>query len=1046
MSLLEENTNDHFLKSIAIEWLGNIACRIKTDYNRLSGTAGAYGPEWICSMHETLPMNLGMETPTSSIALIDQCRKKLLDYIIQENTSESIAQYYLCNWGFMESVLWLKANKGWEAEDERLPTVKAKDQTAPIVNEENTEDNIANEAAITDTTVNQRSENEDILTVEPDSTDNGMIEEDSKWPKEAVLLLEDTCKYYWLKCLNIDCQAFPPSKFCIPNHDSILTEATSREDYNLLCVLLASRQTLYTSLHYIIAELLTCLEKDGVVYRTKSLKAFEKLAIQVPEIMNDTRIRTAILHRVHDNSPSVRDAALKVVARFLVQLNYDQENVKLLHKLYNVVSGRIIDTAVPVRKRLVKLLADLYPKFSDLNIKTDIASKLILRMSDKEVLVNQLALKATQKILFEPFKEMDKGQGANDYFGYSYANSPKSRKHKITQLTSIITGAVSKLNSTFIGQNIALTQIIQKTLDGADDKDKLWYDKVFQWIVDCLFDGLIKFEEEDNSEEFINCLATADWVKAHYTLTIYRDVLPNMKYHDPSFIHSVERLLMQLLGRCPLNLIPDGVSCLCTIVDSLSHRYDILIKMLGSCITKLSGLRELIRSGRESDINSYAGVLKMLLICGLLCQHFEFDKRREQNPEDMKSLDSIYKGSINLLVFDILQFFTSEEMYNLEAVSVTERESSNKGMTLRMTALQGLGYLFASYPTFMISQASIKLMDNILSLSNEESAAVEMKIQLMHVYQEFLAAEEKRLGKKEILAGEALAIKSKSLIDVDTLLGNTEEYAELGVNGSLMQRYLKKILQCTLSNESEQLRYAAFEVVSSIIEQGLAHPVLCMQVIVAAETSMDMTLRMKAYYLHKYAHDKYGQLLYVQLNECFSTSYAYQKISSGDNVKGSYSRGRGGDAKVESVLGLTYSVLKEKKKSKLDFLCGLIKPFEYDMKTASADDIDIGYLQYLAENAISLDLGSTDEVLHMVHIMDRIFFTTGADLSSYIQYLKKKGVLSNASLENEVVTNNESTSTALDDDITVTFKLAIAMCILLYTKNLLVELYDIPDE
>lgn len=69
-------------------------------------------------------------------------------------------------------------------------------------------------------------------------------------------------------------------------------------------------------------------------------------------------------------------------------------------------------------------------------------------------------------------------------------------------------------------------------------------------------------------------------------LNIYRDVLPQMKHHDPEFILAVERVLMQVLSRCPLDLVADGISCLCVIVDVISFRYNILIKMLGSCVGK----------------------------------------------------------------------------------------------------------------------------------------------------------------------------------------------------------------------------------------------------------------------------------------------------------------------------------------------------------------------------------------------------------------------------------------------------------------------------
>lgn len=203
---------------------------------------------------------------------------------------------------------------------------------------------------------------------------------------------------------------------------------------------------------------------------------------------------------MHDSSPSVRDAAVDVLAKYMGRL----DTVPI--KLYEIVSGRVLDTATAVRKRLVKLLNELYFKFTDPEIKTDIASKLILRIGDNEVSINQLSLKATQEILFQPFKEIEKD--GSDYFGYSYANSSKNRKKRITDLTCIITGAVAKLDSSISVQNTTLSKIIEKTITGADEKAALWYEKVFQWIVDSLFDRMIVLEEQDNSVEFINCLAT----------------------------------------------------------------------------------------------------------------------------------------------------------------------------------------------------------------------------------------------------------------------------------------------------------------------------------------------------------------------------------------------------------------------------------------------------------------------------------------------------------------------------------------------------------
>jgi cohesin loading factor subunit SCC2 len=141
---------------------------------------------------------------------------------------------------------------------------------------------------------------------------------------------------------------------------------------------------------------------------------------------------------------------------------------------------------------------------------------------------------------------------------------------------------------------------------------------------------------------------------------------------------------------------------------------------------------------------------------------------------------------------------------------------------------------------------------------------------------------------------------------------------------------------------------------------------------------------------------------------------------------------------VDPVLGVTFSVLRDKKKPKLDFLTGLVKPFEFDLKNTTADDVDINYLKYLAENIITLDLCTTEEVLCMIYVMDRTLMTLGADLLSYVHFLKRQDIIS--------VKEDTEHDKEMDSDLVVASKLALAMCILLYVKNLLVELYDIPDE
>ncbi|CEG81367.1 hypothetical protein RMATCC62417_15580 [Rhizopus microsporus] len=994
IALLEGDHSDQYLKTLAVEWLGIIACKIRTSQDLLSGdNTKVYRPDWIFDLNDKLPTQISKDTSVESIELLNQCRKKLLDSVMEEHAGSSVVQFYLVNWGFTESVLWAKANKGWKV-----------DKKSMLESISTTEDK--------KTDMVQEVDDQDVT-----------MDQEEKWPLAAVHILQDTCKYYWLSSLGLDCSFPQPSKpYCFPE--------MSRSDVASIVELLASRQTLYTSYNFILSELFTCLDKDAVYLRVKSLKAIGRISMQVPEIFEESRVYTSVVQRVHDNSPSVRDAAIEIVARYLSQ----QHDIPL--KLYELVSGRIMDTATNVRKRLVKLLRELYFKFTDEEVRVDIASKLIMRIADNEVSISDLALKATQEILFMPFKEVEKD--GNDYFGYSYANAPKQRKQRINKLTKVITGAVAKLDPSLNGQNAALSQIVQRTINGVDGKLKEWYEKIFQWIIDSLFDQMVFLDEEDNTTEFISYLATVhsfikscpdllrttqismlqpyltiseidDWTRAYYVLVIYRDVLPNMKYHERGFIEILERILVQLLTTCPLELTSSAASCLCVIVDRISHRYSILIKILGSCVLKLRQVRDAILQYSVTE-RTFTGALKMLLLCGLLCQHFEFDKRRQEEPVAMSGLDAVYRGSIGTLVFDLLHFFAGDERMN---------ELGEQGMTIRLTALQALGYFYCSYPTFIISNTSTELMDKIFYQGTNA-----MKTQLMRVFQEFLSAEDKRIEKRQHEEEE-----KEEIINLDILLGNTEEYAELGVNGSLMQRYLPKILECTL-NKTSGLLYAAFEVVSSVIHRGLAHPVLCMPVVIAAETSPDALLRTKAYYTHKYAHDKYGVLLYMQTSEYISTSFQYQKLLFGSNVKG-YGK-RGGDSRTEAVLALTYTVLKDKTKAKFDFIYALIRPFIFDLKTTAPEEIELDYLKYLAENLMVFDFCTTDELLFVVYHIDRLIMTLGTDLLSFVQFLRKQGKLGE---EDE-----------MDHDLLMASKLSLVLCMLMLLKKLLIELYDIPDE
>ncbi|KAI8340910.1 sister chromatid cohesion C-terminus-domain-containing protein [Chlamydoabsidia padenii] len=985
VGFIDSDTGDLYLRTVAIEWLGVIASRIKVGWNRVTGGHGAYTPEWLYQLNKTIPVHVS-KPDKITLQLIDRCRMKLYQSLLEESSDENTRQFYLTSWGYGYASTWK--------------------------------------------TIQERKDDSS-----NDDSGPGSVES-----TEMVSSLLSSCQRYWYLGLGLESSSSKLSRYDFPE--------MSRDDLQMITELLATRQTLFQNLDLFVSKILDCLDKKVVTFRIKAIRAIGEIAAHVPETLDELHIQQAVIQRINDVSPSVRDAVVELLARYLTSRH------EVPTKLYGILSARAMDTAPNVRKRVVKLLPDLYDKCDDQDIKIDIGAKLLQRMDDNEAPIQKIALKAAQKVLFHSFHSID--QETDNSFGESFGNSSKARKQKVTDWTTLITSTVAKLNGSISGRNAILTGFIRKTLETSDDKLRRWYEKILQWIVDSLFEKMLALDENGNYQEFIYCIATIhaftkayptllnetqvytllpylgssglnEWTIGQYVMLLYRDVLPRIKYQDLEFTYMVESALIQTLSRCPSHVIHDAVSCLCALVGNITHRYSILIKMLRSCMGSLRQDRH--HATESKSLPKPVKTVKALLMCGYLCQYFDFDDKRSTEPEKMKDLDSINQGKITTSVFEILQYFTQDNL-----------DDDGASRQVKLASLKALGSLYASHPMFMITPQSTDLLDTIFRLDD-----VEMKITLMHVLQDFLDTEETRIQKRAEASGDSLYNK---VIDVETLLGNTEEFAELGANGSLMQRYLTSILKCALGS-TNQLRLAAFDVIETVINQGLAHPMMCMPVIVAAETSPDVVLRNKAYYLHVYIHNKFGNILYSQMDVNLKSAYCYQKLLCGRNIKG-YGK-RGGDDTEDALLGITYSLLKEKKDARADFLLNLVKPFHIDLKSAQAtpnDFVELEFLTFLADNLLTLPFSTSDEILCILHAMERILLTSGGDLLTLVQHLKKEGIVSILSyMDDDDEDNDDNDGTITEDqDSVVAAKTAIVLVILMRTRKALKDLYDIDDQ
>lgn len=278
----------------------------------------------------------------------------------------------------------------------------------------------------------------------------------------------------------------------------------------------------------------------------------------------------------------------------------------------------------------------------------------------------------------------------------------------------------------------------------------------------------------------------------------------------------------------------------------------------------------------------------------------------------------------------------------------------------------------------MIAPETTALLNRLVDGEDDRA-----KARVLHVVKDFLESENGRIERADkgtITRHTTDCNHSPRTIGVGgipkeltlgVLLGNTKEFAELryvgrkqtredislmhsnscSVNGTVAQRYVKRAHQCALQ-ASTSLGRAGFAVIKVILEQGLAHPLLvrqtailctnfdshnhqCITPVIVAETGPDISHRNTAHALHKLAHDKYGRHIYSNLSESIQETYHFhQRLASGPDVPGCDIHG---DAKLNAVLGLPYSLIKQNDMAKRKFLQALLKPFHLSIDEAEQD-------------------------------------------------------------------------------------------------------------
>ncbi|GHJ86131.1 hypothetical protein NliqN6_2533 [Naganishia liquefaciens] len=768
--------------------------------------------------------------------------------------------------------------------------------------------------------------------------------------------------------------------------DNLFDPESSEEAFmaDLASCRLQSARTLQTAYPIILKSILSTLHAPIVGQRTKAIRALGNLITVDPDVLLDREIKVALQDRFADSSPAVRDAVIDLVGKYLL-LKPD-----VAYEYYPLISARVADTGLGVRKRVIKLLKGMYSIIDQQNYRVDTCCRLVSMVADQDEGVKESAIAAVADLWFG-----DVGRGSN---GHTPRPSSSDSDSNLKDTARMIVGTLRRYGESQ-GQ---VAEVIEQIA-----KNKTMLEKYAE-IVDVMLESLLENNNRSISETlnlvqaihllskvipqiitvnkatallpYLRPASSPDQVALTETLLrMLRISIPQMPKTSVTFAEDLSKLLLPMISRPTgkLSTLEETVSCYCIVVRHVTDDYVRVASMLTSCVTKLRQLYDAWTSGKAPSAQDQKLTPFFIVISSLMVSSCDLDSVKAEKEDIAAVIEKWCQGSVRRYVYELLLGLWEQNVQD----------------GIRHAIIQGLSVIFRAYPTMMLEEASTKLMDDCFST---EATSPETVLRMMTLLHDCLSAE-----KSEVEANIAIDRNSKAettTIDISKLIGNTSNFAESGVNSAIVQRYLDKILESALSVFAD-IQKVAMSILALTIDQGLAHPMQSVPVLISLETSDNEAIADKAFGLHSVLQNKHASIINTRYLESVKMAFQYrQKLEP--HVSGC----RDADPAV-ALLERWYSLVREKRIWKQDFLKQMCRAFDFD---PSQPDISVETVQlhvFIADNLATFDYKTMEEVFQVLQHLKQLLSVAGQQVLYNLPKLETED--ENASIEDAGVVEED---------------------------------------
>lgn len=730
----------------------------------------------------------------------------------------------------------------------------------------------------------------------------------------------------------------------------------------LISQYLASKRSFSQSFDNYLRMILVILSENTIAIRTKAMKCLAMIVEADPSVLARADMQIGVNRSFLDQSTAVREAAVDLVGKFVLS------RPELIDKYYGMLSKRILDTGVSVRKRVIKILKDICIECPEFPKIPEICVKMIRRVNDEEG-IRKLVMEVFQNMWFSPCEAVVR-HPALDLTAATA--DPLSRK--VLNITDVVISS-RDMGLEWFQQ---LLQSLFKPKEDKDDSTKIITTPpkslllACQQIVDCLIEKLLQLEESSvegigSSQRILACLSTLhlfakirpqllvnhcmtlqpylslkcqNIYEQHIISTVASTlelVVPLMEHPSEVFLAQLEEDAVKLILQHGQLVIAACIACLAAIVNTLTNNYKLIRDVFNKYHGVLLNWKRSWQSNSELTRSQYQKrpqFRRSLFTVGLLLRHFDFTDPKviEGLPEEIKEQ-----------VYTTLMFFV-----NLDDEDFVTH------------TLKSLGSVCVRHYEFMLRP---ELKEFYHQLLTSDHAPIEMKADVLHNIEMYLQEEEQRMIRQD----KEWSKRSK--------MENLKEMGDVssGMASTVIQLYLKEVLAAFL-HSSAVVRSSAMKVVQLVLAQGLVHPVQIVPYLICMSTDTEVKVSHTADKNLQDIDKKYPGFIHMKSQLGIKLSYQLQKIlQSNESVIRGF-RKKEQDELPTALNGFLYSLLRNTRPQRRALVLSLLKQFD-DVSTAPLDQ-----MLYLADNLGYFPYQVQDEPLFIIHHIDIIISTSGSNL------------------------------------------------------------------